>query len=166
MPEHEFLFATLPGSFVSIESSTGRWRLTLRIPKRAICSGSSLRERNWTGSSQLAWPLLHILDGQMLDWQCLVACMHAKKNSADHAESGVRKSIQRRQLRSACSEGASPRTLVQVENGTHSTASRPCHQEPRPAGYLLACSCQCYAAITLADAGFHGVTCRNVGYGL
>lgn len=99
-----FLFATLPGSFVSIASSTGLWRRTLRIPKRAICSGSSLRERNWTGSSQLAWPLLHILDGQMLDWQCLVACMHAKKlgrprriwGSEEHPTAPVAQRMQRR----------------------------------------------------------------------
>lgn len=98
------LFATLPGSFLSIASSTGLWRGTLRIPKRAICGGSSLRERNWTGSTQLAWPLLHILDGQMLDWQCLVACMHARKlgrprriwGSEDHPTAPAAQRMQRR----------------------------------------------------------------------
>lgn len=76
-----------------------------------------------------------------------LACM--RENSADHAESGVRKSVQRRQSRSACSEGASARTLWS-ENGTHTTAQPPCRCEPRPAGCARACSCQCSAAIALA----------------
>lgn len=117
----------LPGSFMRSASTAVLWRGTLRIPKRAIYSGSSLRERNWTGSSQLAWPLLHILDGQMRDWQCLVACMHAKKlgrprriwGSEEHPTAPVTQRMQQRRQ---------PAALCLVRNGTHSTALRPCHR--------------------------------------
>lgn len=62
-----------------------------------------------------------------------LACI--RKNSADHAESGVRKSIQRRQLRSACSEGAKPLT-GRKRNTLNGLA--PVTKEPRPAGCLRA----------------------------
>lgn len=162
LPKHDFLFATLPGSFLSIASRTGLWRRTLRIPKRVICSGSSLRERNWTGSSQLVWPLLHILDGQMLDCQCLVACMHAKKlgrprriwGSEDHPTAPVTQRMQRRRQPA--------RTLV--ENGGAPQRRRPCHGEPRPAGCVRMCSCQCSAAGALAGCRIPRPVCRE-GYG-
>lgn len=98
-----------------------------------MSSGSSLCERNWTGSPQLAWPLRHRPDGQTLDLQCFVACMHGKKNSADHAESGVRRSIQRRQTCSACS--SNPAIFRKRQSGRKGEAldGAALVTEPKPA---------------------------------
>jgi hypothetical protein len=139
--------------------------------------GPSLRERNWTGSSQLASPLLHIsLDGQIrATGSALVACMHAreKKNSADHAESGVRRAIQRRQLRSVCSQGVSQpasQPASQQPQSVHVVvryaAKTECTQRRAPLSPSLdlhlqglrACSLPMLCCQTrLAEVGFHGL---------
>lgn len=142
------------------------WRRTLRIPKRAICSGSPLRERNWTGSSQLAWPLLHILDGQMLDWQCLVACMHAKKKlgrprriwgSEEHPTAPVAQRMQRRRQPAATHSGR--------KRNTHSTAPPLSLRVPRPAYCVRMCSCQCSAARDTGGCRIPRPVCHE-GYGV